>query len=223
VSIIACASDYFGHLYVQDVAIIWVFDLLCLVAIDFIKVIYFNLSEEDTRVLVEVPSPEVALPVHTASSTAYKPIPTSKGDLEAPKSLPVAIEPVPARAESIVTRMNVDAGSRSASSANILQDAQHRRQHSDTNLIAVRKGSSTALIMAQRQASKAHMSPHHHQVPQSPESENVITTNTNLSQGKIVVSNVYLSSGSSTIDLRRNISNASLRPHTPANRPLARK
>mmetsp|Transcript_4268 Transcript_4268/g.6401 ORF Transcript_4268/g.6401 Transcript_4268/m.6401 type:complete len:933 (-) Transcript_4268:1467-4265(-) len=90
VSIIACASDFFGHLYVQDVVIIWVFDLLCLVAIDLVKVVYFNLAEEDTRVLVEATSSEVSLP--TSSSTSYEPVPTAKSavlqDIEAPKLTP---------------------------------------------------------------------------------------------------------------------------------------
>lgn len=38
VSVIACASSFFGSLYVQDVVLIWVYDLVCLLVLDGVKV-----------------------------------------------------------------------------------------------------------------------------------------------------------------------------------------
>lgn len=229
VSVIACASSYFGNLYVQDVVLIWVYDLVCLVVLDGVKVVYFHLADEDTRVLADdndmAQLPRSDMDTETEPAPAMLQTYAPVKDVEAP-GLPVLA--VSVRADSVLTRMTIDAGSRSNSSAHIRLDEVllappsaaaeanviAARKGSSANIITLRKGSSTALITA-RLHSAAKLSPEEAggglaAVQQQQQQQQT---------GTIIVSSSYSTSGSST-DLRRKISGASLRPHVPANRKL---
>ena len=227
VSVIACASSFFGNLYVQDVVLIWVYDIVCLLVLDAAKVVYFHLSEEDTQVLADVPDDAApkAAEIHPSDSQTFAP--AQDVDVEAPAPPPALAESV--RADSVLTRMAIDAGSRTNSSANIrvddvvltppsLQSEANviaARKGSSANIITLRKGSSTALITA-RKNSMAKLFPDEVGQGGAREAAGVAV---HPQKGTIIVSSSYSTSGSST-DLRRKISGASLRPHVPANRKL---
>jgi len=55
VSIMAALSDTFGSLPVSDIASIWLYDVVCLLVIDTIKVIAYGLFNESTEVLPDEP------------------------------------------------------------------------------------------------------------------------------------------------------------------------
>jgi hypothetical protein len=40
---------YFGHVAASDIAIIWCYDIICLVVIDCVKVLYFNQLRSQCR------------------------------------------------------------------------------------------------------------------------------------------------------------------------------
>lgn len=209
VSIIACASSFFGHLYVQDVVIIWVYDLICLFVLDVVKVVYLHLAEEDTRVLADKAETESGGPSHEEKTVSvpevYKQVPGGEPkDIEAPPALtfPDSSKASPQRKDIIIERMSIDAGSRTNSNANIRLDPSTAAAspHSHENIITLRKGSSTALIYAKKQDSDT----------------KALSVPALTNSGTIIVSSNYAASGSS-VDLRRKISGASLRPHTPGN------
>ena len=116
VSVIACASSFFGNLYVQDVVLIWVYDIVCLLVLDAVKVVYFHLSEEDTQVLADVPDDAAPKAAEIHPSNSQTSAPAQDVDVEAPAPPPALAESV--RADSVLTQMAIDAGSRTNSSAN---------------------------------------------------------------------------------------------------------
>jgi hypothetical protein len=58
-SLFAAVIPYFGYLHINDIIIIWAYDIICLFFIDFVKVLYLKLTNENTDVLPEtVPEDE---------------------------------------------------------------------------------------------------------------------------------------------------------------------
>ena len=180
-----------------------------------------------------------------STQQTYAPVKDVDVEAPAPRALFVAES---ARADSLLNRMSIDAGSRTNSSANIRLDdvvltppspltsaaavaaeanvnVITARKGSSANIITLRKGSSTALLTA-RLNSAAKLSPEEVGVGVGPAAAAAAAALQQQQQqqqqqqkGTIIVSSSYSTSGSST-DLRRKISGASLRPHVPANRKL---
>ena len=58
-SLFAAVIPYFGYLHINDIIIIWAYDIICLFFIDFVKVFYLKITNENTDVLPEtVPEDE---------------------------------------------------------------------------------------------------------------------------------------------------------------------
>lgn len=88
VSILATASNFFGSLYVSDVAIIWLYDFICLLFIDAIKVLLLHLLGESFDILEEDVTTPIPLEAEQKKTVLS---PRSKEDIESrgPKLTPL--------------------------------------------------------------------------------------------------------------------------------------
>lgn len=218
VSIIACSADYFGSLYVQDVAIIWCYDIICLFAVDFVKVLVLNFLGENFEILDIHESDEV--PEEKAAAGSEKVVSTKSGtgkDLEmgdiyeGGKVIEVLEDGTPAS----------DANRGSST----VKQLEKWRQISSTNVLAGVSPSEAARLEASRSVSNTNI-----QLPRQASNIAVIAANrsrstANAVQAKREVSNTRIfvpprdASLGSNIDLRRGklSSSNNLRPYTPGN------
>lgn len=242
ISILACAVPFFGGVSVRDCVIIWCYDIMCLIVIDCIKVMYFNLMQESSSVLVDADTSEPTLVEHVSAKL------TGAGDKT---KTPVAVvkdvemggdkgdhfddsqsDASNSRANAMTQRMakwkttsSANIYSIGASSTDIIGDAN--RSMSTANINTLRKGSNAAIIAAVRSKSTANATSAIGAAnasatrPAAPATVDVLAEGIS-NGGKISVSHSHAMQGSST-DLRRHISSASLRPHTPANAAAAYK
>jgi hypothetical protein len=214
VSIIACSAEYFGSLYVQDVAIIWLYDIICLLAVDFVKVLILNFLGENFEVL-DIKEPE-GVPLEKAAGSEKLSSTKSAGgkDLEmgdiyqGGKVIEVMEE------EGEVNRVSSTVKQlekwRQLSSTNVLSGSNPSdpsrldasRSVSNTNISLPRQASNIAVIAAKRSRSTA----------------NEVHAQREVSNTRILVPPRDASLGSS-IDLRRGklSSSNNLRPYTPVN------
>lgn len=237
VTILACAVPYFGHLWVQDAAIIWTYDIICFLIVDALKVYVLHMLGEDFVPLEQEGEEE------TSAKAELPPVPTvatkvvgdkqftgiSGGDVESQdgkRSLRDDESEASSKASSAVRKL-----------ASWVQDPAHPsvaigaspgdiqlddgRSLSSSNISVLRKGSNVAVIAARRSlsATPARMGgtpPHHTPGQQTPTDEEGATT-LPLRDGKITVSSTYASQGSSINLSRATLSSTNLRPHTPGN------
>lgn len=191
-SLFAAVIPYFGYLHINDIIIIWAYDIICLFFIDCVKVAYLKATNESTDVLPEL-TPEEKTDEEEEEVEA-------EGDVE---TGPVAAKPI--RKDSIDDDSRAISVTRRLSNWSETKggvDTSSMRKSSDVNIVMAtgRKPSSVALIAAKRGAS---------------------TTNVrrNDSAATITVARGNSSLGSST-GLRG--SSASLRPATPSNAIISR-
>eukprot|EP01040_Poterioochromonas_malhamensis_P003527 gene3527-3768_t len=211
VSILACASSTFGNLWVQDVAIIWTYDLICLLLVDAVKVLILHLLGENFEVLNVEEAPDT------------------------PEEPPVAVAKVSdIEAGAYVSAKSVDDEDKSRSS-----DAVRKLEHwkstqypigtdidnlpvglaADRSLssgnINITRGASNAAIIAARRNTTAT------NIARNP-SQTSITSSVLPPTGKITVSRDNASFGSITELRRGSLSSSNLRPYTPANKAIRR-
>jgi len=237
VTILACAVPFFGGLYVQDVAIIWLYDIICFFIVDAIKVFLLHLLGEDFEPLVHLETTSDKA-VSASAGTGADPLSSSKGSggaggpegFQAVSTHDVemgltSIRSAAAESKSdadetgskgsiVVSKMNsfasqVGKPAIGASPENISMSGSDRSL-SSSNITAVRKGSNVAVIAAKRSNSStpgAVLGPGAGGAAES----------SSIHGGHITVSSSYNTQGSSS-DLRRaGLTSGSLRPHTPAN------
>jgi hypothetical protein len=209
VCVLAAASDFFGSLYVTDILIIILYDILCLLIIDPVKVLYYQLVNEPTDVLADEEA-EAEAEGEKKVDRAHAHVAVPEADIE----LGPAVVPLGdgddnnisvTRNESAIFRMSQWGGretSASVSSVNSNRD-------NDERFIKLTPKSSSAAIIAARAKS---MTP-----ADAAAQLRASQQSSNLLGGRITVTSQYATSGSN-IDLRRsNLSSSSLRPATPAN------
>ena len=197
-SLFAAVIPYFGYLHINDIIIIWAYDIICLFFIDLIKVFYLKMTNENTDVLPE------SLP--------------DEGDEENEELVDIipAADDVESnlRPKSSVCSMIDDdedsrgiAVTRRLSNWHEIKGGSSPRKISESTVIEFsRKGSSTAINESRRISNTI-------AAGQSPRS--IFNTSSNF----ITVARGNSAFGSST-GLRGNTS--SLRPHTPASVAIAR-
>jgi H+-transporting ATPase len=234
VTILACASSFFGSLWVQDAAIIWLYDLICFFIVDAVKVFMLHLLGEDFEPLVQIESSsDKAVDEGAAAAGAGSPVSSGKPAPDAAfQPLPVAdvemglrsarsenksdTDEVGSKGMIAVDKMNsfVLKSGRSigAGVENITIGADADRSLSSSNINVVRKGSNVAVIAAKRSTSATAGALVHQHAGADGHSE----AGENVLSGRITVSSTYNTQGSSS-DLRRAVGSGSLRPHTPAN------
>ncbi len=234
VSILVTASDFFGSKYVSIVAIIWLFNIICLLFVDAIKVLLFHLLGESFDVLMEDEFAQdlvkdVKKPVEQQRSlfgdiSRDKDI-ENQGDrttsLATGKFTPLQsnvifddesdVRPTSV-GDSAVLRLDRWCSSASFGGASnlgetILVFERVANPSSPVMINLTRKGSITAMIAAKRTVSAARV-------------ESPGTTIGALTEGKITVSSNYPTNIGSMIDLRHSkllLSSSDLRPFTPSN------
>lgn len=240
VTILACASPFFGSLWVQDAAIIWLYDIICFLVVDAVKVFMLHLLGEDFEPLVQLEASSdmaVAAVTHSAATTAavapskaggggagaaFQAVPTRDIEMGSSsarigESKLEADDETGSKSSSAVNKMNnfanaVGNHSLGMSTDNITIGAQADRSMSSSNITVLRKGSNIAVIAAKRSASAT---PGH--LIQQHQAGGDETSVSSVHGGRITVSSSYNTQGSSS-DLRRaGLTSGSLRPHTPAN------
>jgi hypothetical protein len=143
-SLFAAVIPYFGYLHINDIIIIWAYDIICLFFIDCVKVAYLKATNESTDVLPELTPEEKAEEEEEEGE---------EGDVE---TGPVA--PKPSRKDSIDDDSRAISVTRRLSNWSETKggvDTSSQRKASDVNIImpSGRKPSSTAIIAAKRGAS----------------------------------------------------------------------
>ena len=125
-SLFATVIPYFGYLHINDVIIIWAYDIICLFVIDCIKVAYLKATNESTAVLPES-------------------VPEDKKEIEEEEKVDDDIEagPSPPR----VRRDSVDDDSRAICITRRLSNWSEIKGGVDTS--ALRKVSEVNIIMTQ--------------------------------------------------------------------------
>lgn len=189
VSILACAAGFFGKLYVSDVAIMWGYNCLCFLVLDFTKMAYFHVIHESSAILPdEVPSGNEV----EGGSTKVP-----EKDIEAPIAVVPTVEPISTRQEAILARVQPSSRSTAARPRSISKDVSNRSgfvRGIDLDELSVKPSSRVTRARAATTVQQG---------------ENVST------RGSIVVPHHYASSGD-ILELRRSkIGGSSLRPHTP--------
>jgi hypothetical protein len=136
VSILATASNFFGSLYVSDVAIIWLYDFICLLFIDAIKVLLLHLLGESFDILEEDVTTPIPLEAEQKKTVLS---PRSKEDIESrgPKLTPL---------ERWYSSTSLGAGSHLGDT--ILVEERVAGPASPPTINLVRKGSNVAMIAA---------------------------------------------------------------------------
>jgi H+-transporting ATPase len=243
VSILACAASYFGSLYVQDVAIIWLYDLICLVVVDAIKVLIFNLLGENFEVLKiqeehEEPVPSVSkhpVPERTKTKSVVEEVASPQSSL---RYLPVGeggegegVDEIRAtRSLSSLIQMDKwksmhQMHSPGAPGEHVTVTPTMARQqlergrslsNASASSIALKRHASTTAVAAAIGGGD---------VINIPRSDSRAGSATNIvipTAARITVAK-HNSEYGSMIDLsRRNLSSMNLRPYTPANQALKR-
>jgi hypothetical protein len=192
---------YFGYLHINDIVIIWAYDIICLFFIDCVKVAYLKWTGESTDVLHEnkmddelevdeIPDPEAGKQV-----TRPKRFHSKHEEDDEDKSI------------SITRRLSnwSDTGGG--------HDTTAQRKPSDINIIMSpgRKGSSTAIIATRRTSTSTNLN-----------NINAAREKSDLTYGTNGV--ITAPRGNSSIGSSSGLrgSSHSLRPHTPASLVLAR-
>lgn len=201
ISLFAAVIPYFGFLHINDIIIIWAYDIICLFFIDLVKVFYLKMTNENTDVLPEtLPDEE-----DKEEEEAVDVIPAADDE-----ESNIGMKPK----GSVCSMIDDDEESRSISVTRRLSNwneikgaGSSPRKKSESTVIEVsRKGSSLAMNESRRISETI-------AAGQSPRS--IFNTSSNA----ITVARGNSSFGSST-GLRGNT--ASLRPHTPASVAIAR-
>eukprot|EP01034_Spumella_vulgaris_P021274 gene21274-27297_t len=221
ISILAGAVGFFGHVHASDIAIIWCYDIICLVVIDCVKVMYFNLMNHSSSVLVDAVEDEVEVKkVEPAAPEGPKDIEMGGRD-RALSGESVLSDGSSSRASAINNRMEQwnrkSSFAIGGSSTDIIGDAN--RSMSSGNIKMLRKGSNISIIAANRSQSTAAIpaQQHAHGANHGAAGEASLLAEGYNNGGRISVSRSYANQGSNT-DLRRaNLSSTNLRPYTPAN------
>ena len=96
VSLLAGCTAYFGLIQGTDIVIIWIYNIICLVIIDFIKVYMYHLLGENSEVLPEQETPAIVDTDHvhdveTPSADIYKDQKTDRGSIAAERLTDYAI------------------------------------------------------------------------------------------------------------------------------------
>ena len=202
-SVFAAVIPFFGLLHPVDIVIIWAYCIICLFFIDFVKVFYLKITNENTLVLPDSGPEEI----EAESDEQIDEIPAADNDVEMANSPRKKVQPSMAdeddesRAISITRRLSNWSDTKGGI------DTSASRVISDVNIIkAPGSPSSTAIIAARRSSSSAHIG-----------QTSVVSAGS--SQNTITVARGNSSFGSST-GLRG--SSTSLRPHTPASVAIAR-
>ena len=203
-SLFAAVIPYFGYLHINDIIIIWAYDIICLFVIDVVKVFYLKLTNENTDVLPEsLPADEREEEEDLEADV----IPPADNDEESNAGLK--------RKSSLQSVIDEDDDSRAISVTRRLSNWSERngtpssRKTISESTIMInggRKMSSNGITVAQRNLSAAN-------IGLSPRGGMNNSTNT------ILVARSNTSLGSSA-GLRGNA--CSLRPHTPLSVALAR-
>lgn len=245
VTILACASPFFGNIWVQDAVIIWVYNLICFVIVDTLKVLVLHFLGETFEPLESNTTTK-----HDATAKATTAATTAPSQPVDVKSIALDIESqdgrssrdndTGSRADSAVAKLaqwkqstastSVAIG---ASPGDIIDQGDASRSMSSSNIRVLRNASNAALVAARRtvSATPAHLAAGSAYVavnqrtpsPATPAGANAAAGAEDdlaavVREGRITVSPSYLSNQNSAIDLRRtNLSSTSLRPHTPAN------
>ena len=139
-SLFAAVIPYFGLLHINDIIIIWAYDIICLFVIDLVKVVYLKMNNENTDVLPEC-TPEEVETVGEEEEDIEKPaIKDVKKDID---------EDDESRAISITRRLSNWSDTKGG------VDTSATRRISDVNIImsAGRNPSSAAIIAAKRNTS----------------------------------------------------------------------
>lgn len=140
-SLFAAVIPYFGYLHINDIIIIWAYDIICLFVIDCVKVAYLKATNENTDVLPET-------------------VPEDEVDEKEEEGREVDIELGPSTSKA-TRKDSVDDDSRAISVTRRLSnwsetkggvDTSAQKRVSDLNIVMTqgRKPSSTALIAAKR-------------------------------------------------------------------------
>lgn len=138
-SLFAGVIPYFGLLHINDIIIIWAYDIICLFVIDCVKVAYLKLNNENTEVLPEI-TPEEINDVEEEEDVEKPAVKAMKKDVD---------EDDESRAISITRRLSNWSDTKGG------VDTSATRRISDVNIImsAGRKPSSAAIIAAKRNTS----------------------------------------------------------------------
>ena len=202
ISLFAAVIPYFGYLHINDIIIIWAYDIICLFFIDLVKVFYLKITNENTDVLPDTLPDED----DKEGEEAVDVIPAADDE-----ESNIGMKPK----GSVCSMIDDDEESRSISVTRRLSNwneikgagSSPRKKNESTAVIDVsRKGSSAAMNESRRISDT---------IAASQSSRSI----SNSSSNAITVARGNSSFGSST-GLRGNT--ASLRPHTPASVAIAR-
>ena len=202
ISLFAAVIPYFGYLHINDIIIIWAYDIICLFFIDLVKVFYLKITNENTDVLPDTLPDE-----------------DDKEEEEAVDVIPAADD----------EESNIGMKPKGSVCSMIDDDEESRsisviRRLSNWNEIKVagssprKKNESTAVIDVSRKGSSAAMN-ESRRISDTIAAGQSSRSISNSSSNAITVARGNSSFGSST-GLRGNT--ASLRPHTPASVAIAR-
>ena len=193
-SLFAAVIPYFGLLHINDIIIIWAYDIICLFFIDCVKVAYLKLNKENTAVLSET-VPDEKYDEEENEGTAL--------DLEKASVIKMTKKEPDDDDESRAISVTRRLSNWSETKGGV--DTSAQRRTSDINMLMPngKKISSANLVLAKRQGSQTQLG----------------RADSNLSAGTITVARGHGSLGSSTA-LRG--SSRTLRPATPANAALHR-
>eukprot|EP01033_Poteriospumella_lacustris_P005652 gene5652-4044_t len=244
VTILACASPFFGNIWVQDAVIIWVYNLICFVIVDTLKVLVLHFLGETFEPLesnTTATKHEATTTTATAASAQPVDVKSIAVDVESQDGRSSRDNDTGSRADSAVAKLaqwkqstastSVAIG---ASPGDIIDQGDASRSMSSSNIRVLRNASNAALVAARRtvSATPAHLAAGSAYVavnqrtpsPATPAGAANAAAGAEddlaavVREGRITVSPSYLSNQNSAIDLRRtNLSSTSLRPHTPAN------
>jgi hypothetical protein len=139
-SLFAAVIPYFGYIHINDIIIIWAYDIICLFFIDCVKVAYLKATNESTDVLPEI----------TPEDKTDEDEEEEVGDVEAGPAAPK-----PPRKDSIDDDSRAISVTRRLSNWSETKggiDTSSQRKASDVNIIMAsgRKPSSVAIIAAKR-------------------------------------------------------------------------
>jgi hypothetical protein len=214
VSILACAVPYFGHLWVQDVAIIWLYDLICFFVVDACKVVMLDLMGENFEVLnvdevEDLPEPPKIEKIESKSIDDVE-SQAKQGYMHA--SLDEDSDSTSTKSYSSLRKLENWKSSKHSIGASVNEisiDLNADRSMSSGNIVVPRSASSAAVIAAKRTRSAVNTTDRNAPAPVPIPIPTTIT-----------VARSEASFGSA-IDLRRGkISASNLRPYTPANKAL---
>ena len=197
-SIFAAVIPYFGLIHPNDLVIIWAYCIICLFFIDFVKVFYLKLTNENTAVLAD--------DVDAEKEEEGDEIPPEVLDEEMVVGMPkksvasMVDDDDESRAISVTRRLSNWSETKGGSATPV------SRKSSDATIIRVpgRLPSSTSIIAARRKSTAT----------------NIVPTVPAVSEGNTIV----VARGNSTFgsSARLTGNSNSLRPHTPASVAIAR-